>query len=547
MMPIRSLAGFARSQRGAASLVATLAVSVIAFFGLALIGDHVVLLDQRDALKRAVDSAGAAATAELRRHASKTDAEIETMAGEVARRYILLNLSYLSAAHRERVAASLDVVARYDASTRTMRLDVRADLGGLFFTPLMPYLSGVDPNVLAGVTFSSAAELMVKPLEVVLAFDVSLSMLGVLAGGSTLPVADRRIEIVRRSAARLVALLKDSDPPKVAVGLVPWSDHVRLSPAARTFWAHPSQGWARYPASRRYAAAYQCRPPASCVAPSREQTIASVAPLWDGCLDEDRVPLAGTQAVPGDPSGSGFHDVPGAVPFAQRIYPAMYGHAYDCESGGTPWTPPADFYLQHCWAGAGGVGRLDAGSAQPHCAASQVLLPLTVDRVAIDSAIAALAPAAFGPKTWSAIGVAWAHRMLRPAWRDVWGAPVHPVDPAVPEDRDVRKVIVLLTDGEDTYCSAYSRVDPACAFSDNAYSVLDACRIARDDGVEIFVVAAMAPALVSSSRADVLRACSSAADDPDGEYVFLDNSDPVALERAFENIAEQLVQVRRLD
>ena len=143
---------------------------------------------------------------------------------------------------------------------------------------------------------------------------------------------------------------------------------------------------------------------------------------------------------------------------------------------------------------------------------------------------------AVGVRTYSTAGVLWAQRMLSHQWKRTWGDPEHPLDPAVAENESLRKVIVLLTDGEDTYCGW----DPGACDRN------EACTLAKYAGSEIFVVAAMPPEDVSSDLAQSLRRCSSEADNPGGTYVFINNENEEGLRAAFHEIANQLLEVRRV-
>jgi Mg-chelatase subunit ChlD len=108
-----------------------------------------------------------------------------------------------------------------------------------------------------------------------------------------------------------------------------------------------------------------------------------------------------------------------------------------------------------------------------------------------------------------------------------------------------RKVLVLLTDGEDNLClrpdGRRRNCSPQAARLDQAA----ACTAAKDAGIEIFVVAAMEPTLVSGPHGDALRDCSSDGDSP-GEHVFLNNVAAENLQTAFAHIANQLVMMRRV-
>ena len=74
----------------------------------------------------------------------------------------------------------------------------------------------------------------------------------------------------------------------------------------------------------------------------------------------------------------------------------------------------------------------------------------------------------------------------------------------------------------------------------------DACEAAKAKGTEIFVITAMPPAHVSSALGKSLRDCSSQSDNPDGNYVFMNNSSPESLRSAFTEIALQLLGTRRI-
>ena len=60
------------------------------------------------------------------------------------------------------------------------------------------------------------------------------------------------------------------------------------------------------------------------------------------------------------------------------------------------------------------------------------------------------------------------------------------------------------------------------------------------------MVAAMPPSKVSGGFADSLTACSSAAENPDGSYIILNNATKESLKNAFADIGSQLRKVRRV-
>ena len=93
---------FLRSTRAGAAAVTAAVVTVMAVGGAALITDHVWLVDQRDTLKSAADSASIAATIAMNRileaDPTVTDPVLKDDLEGIARRYIELNLSHLAAA-----------------------------------------------------------------------------------------------------------------------------------------------------------------------------------------------------------------------------------------------------------------------------------------------------------------------------------------------------------------------------------------------------------------------------------------------------------------
>ena len=164
---------------------------------------------------------------------------------------------------------------------------------------------------------------------------------------------------------------------------------------------------------------------------------------------------------------------------------------------------------------------------QDNCQSSSEVTPLSSNLTAVRSAIRRLNSS--GSATYSSAGVAWGIRLLDPSWRDAWGDSVHPMD----RTAEVQKVLVLLTDGSDN-----SRHD---AFKHRQAG----CTAAKNAGIIVFTIAAMHPDDVGTSFAEALRNCSSATEDPDGTYVFVNNSTPERLREAFADIVKQMVRLRR--
>ena len=527
-------AGFVRCTRGGATSITAAAVTVMVVGVTALITDHLWLVDQRDALKRAVDAATVATTLRMGQiRSTLSDAEIGAALEPIARRYIELNLTHLPERRLTRAKETLVLTVSPNREAGTVHIVAESDLGGTLLSRHMPML-GLYKGPEA-IHVGAGAERTVNAIEVVLAIDVSGSMVSTLAGRRAAP-GQRRIDIIKRAAASLVDILDPNSGDRVAVGVVPWDAAVRLDPSALERWTE--NDWAQYPRGRHYGAIYACDllDSTSCTAVGEYQDLPSSPPEdWLGCLDDHRIAGASRRAALPEPAE--LLAPPSASAFAQAIYPATYGTAYRCLA---PPRPPNAIH-QYCYE----ERRLPQNRQSPRqpqwTCRSQTILPLTTDRRRIDQAIYVLR--ARGLLTNSGLGVLWGQRLLDGRWKRVWGDTAHPVDRAEEANEGVRKAIVLLTDGEDTYCG---KANVSCSNSPVAIGRDAACTAAKAAGSEIFVIAAMVPRLVSQEFARALRACSSASDNPDGSYVFLNNATPERLEAAFADIANQLVSVRRV-
>ena len=423
----------------------------------------------------------------------------------------------------------------------TVDVSTQADLGGFLFASTLPFLSGTQQ--IASMKTESRVESVTNSIEVVLAIDISGSMKNALDGGpaSAWLGIPSRMEIVKQAANDLVAVLDPTEDNRVAVGVVPWHVLVRLDDTARQDWER--QGWAEYPSSRHYAATYACNPQGSCTALAEDQPLpADPGEEWQGCLDGHRVSLAGRADLP---PVSDLTDHPSVSTFAQAIFPTLQGTAYECLQPPLP----GNLRYQTCYGTEDtDVGKVYSGTvAQRGCDTTvynedtPTILPLTSDRAMIEAAIDSLEPVGF--RTYSTLGVLWGQLLLSHAWNDVWGGGDHPVDPEDAANAGARKAIVLLTDGEDNPCGLQ---DPTCSTNDVGFVRDVACTAAKVEGTEVFVIAAIHPDNVPGDLGIALRACSSEADNPEGSYVFLNNSDAESLKAAFADIANQLVTLRRI-
>ena len=510
--------------------------------GFAFITDHIWLVDQRDVLKNAADAAAVAATKEMNRRLVPSPdispADLTTALAPVARNYLELNLAYLPTNRLTKAKETLTVTVTPNKDQGTVDVATTADLGGTLFSRHLPVLGNYKGP--ANVGTRAGVETRVTPVEAVLAIDVSTSMRATLDAKNAGQGQQSRMAIVKDAAKALVNVLRPNEHNRVAIGVVPWHFNVRLADAMATDWS--DKRWARYPTKRTYGVPYGCADLNSewnvCQAAAIEDELPQTAPEdWLGCLDSHSMAGSGTHAA--NASTSDFFSLPSISPLAQAYFPAVYGGKYECFVTGTF---PSDIYWQRCYD-LYDPDNWSSSRYEPQygCSASgPTMLPLSTDRSAIIGAIDGLSPV--GYSTHSGLGVLWGQRMLLSSWRTVWGGTVHPVDPASADGKGVRKVIILLTDGEDTFCG---HKNVTCADSRVGISRTEACAEAKEAGTEIFVVAAMHPDKVSTDLGTSLTACSSESDDSDETYAFLNNATPESLQTAFESIANQLRVVRR--
>ena len=534
--------GFVRGTRAAATSLTAAFVAVMTVGGGALLIENVWLVDQRDTLKSASDAAGIAATLQMRRVLTDNpgigEAELKAALEPVARSYVEANLLHLQTDRLARAKATLAVEVLPDRGQKTVDVNAQADLGGYLFATTLPFLSGA--GAIPSMKAAARVENVKIPIEVVLALDVSTSMRSKLGGAFPGPGEKSRMTIVKDAAKALVDILGPDADDRIAVGVVPWHFHVRLADATATEWS--AKLWARYPTRRTYGVPYKCHSLSTTCAPTA--IVADLRPTapedWNGCLDGHRMGGSGTSAA--NPAVADLFATPSANAFSQAYYPSLHGYQYVCHAYSMDEYPSG--YGEHfCYD----LYDPDNRSWYRHapqwgCGASDpTLLPLSTDRAAVIATIDGLS--AVGRGTYSALGVLWGQRMLLSSWRTAWGGTVHPVDPASDAGKDVRKAIVLLTDGADSICG-----DDNFACTDSAVGIsrTDACTQAKNAGIEIFVVAAMHPDNVSTEFGTSLTACSSQSDDSEQTYVFLNNATPENLRAAFENIANQLQFVQRL-
>ena len=523
-----------RDTRAGATAIAAAAIVMMTVGGTALIVDHLWLVNQRDLLKSAADSAAVAATlALLELPASMSDDDGAAALQPVAERYVRFNLSgNLSTGAREKMNETLEVTLDVDRAAGLVEVHARADLGGTLLSGWFLDYGGPAE----GIAVDAGVGASISATELVLAIDITSSMLGNLEG-IRVPSSDpsSRINIVRTAARDLVDILASRENSTIAIGLVPWNYRVRLDEVTRSEWE--TQNWARYPTSRTFP--HPTRGPGADRYPPEEQTLPAQSRLprgcraWAGCLDM-RAARFSTALPSEDSLVMNFFT-------AQTTYPEGQYASYTCqdytrseaEAQRPEWEEPLCYDIDRVPSGQRicGSGDIQTGGPwrvhpQDNCSGPSIM-PLTPHLRTVRDAINNLQ--ATGSATYSSAGIAWAIRLLSPAWRSVWGHAEHPMD----ADGEVQKIIVLLTDGQDNhYSNAYTHRQQGCT-------------AAKDEGILIFSIAAMDAGSVNNRLAQELEACSSQSDHPNGKYVFANNATPEALQEAFAEIGKQIMSLRR--
>ena len=581
---------FLRSTRAGATAITAAAVTVMAVGGAALITDHVWLVDQRDTLKSAANSASIATTLAMNRMLESdsrvSDADLTAALNPVARRYVELNLSHLPTARLTRAKETLVVTLAINRRGGRVDVTAEADLGGTLVARALPLFGGDSgPGTMQA---TAAVDCAASAIEVVLALDVTASMHGKIDNSLPATGDNRRLNAVIKAAKALIEELHSTcDESSIAIAIVPWDKTVRLPDPDRWRLRH----WVE-------------------IGHNRTGTIPSD---WSGCV-EDRA----HSANPFDARALGRAtslslDLPSSHPYPAFIYPDtrrfsvapmadLIRTAFPDLSGtdaGRDLEANLEKRRENDW---GVRGRLGVGGPNFHCTSTN-MLALTTNRVAIEAALDRVkANRVWGGGTMAHLGVTWGRRMLAPSWRAVWGGDIHPIDPA---QREVTKILVLLTDGgnvlDDDHKLLPGRVNaahvevPACEADSRSagcrqgefgtsYSALGrfgsgpvahgyyypgwgvdrsngmgtstetalsalmkrSCALARGEGLTVYAIGAM-PRVRFRWR-DALVACSGAPGtaDADRAEFYFHAADGAALDRAFRTIARRAISLRRV-
>ena len=567
---------FVRSRRAAATALTAAVMTLMSVAGFAFTSDHTHLVYQRDILKAGTDAATLATT----RHLWTLDENLSTEAVKtalmpIAERYILANIPE---SRRERATETLTITLVPNRAAGTVDITAQADLGGIIFGSWMygnmvqstrvgslSELELADETTTSTTTPDTPSTPPTPITELVLAIDSTGSMGQTVSGVDSgwackeklrqagmpcdahwevcmeraeeagIPCDESRMTIVKRAATQLVDTITADTSRTVAVGLVPWHYRVKFDQATRTRWEDHS--WAQYPTRRYYPnphwRSWEKIPRSSnrgwfpdphlvTAAGEWHDVPAKGNKTWKGCVDQRRM------------SGTNPPGISAALPTVESFpmgfyspavaYPEDMPISLQCDEEDPISNRPSG-KKDECFTGTGHAA-IYKQTPQFNCSIREIV-PLTTAIEDIRQKIDTLSDS--GSATYSTLGVVWGHRLLAPAWRTIWNDAVHPVNAA----SHVRKVLVLLTDGDDNHlASSIVRKHRS-----------DACTAAKDAGIEIITVFAGDP---SRGLKDELEKCAS----PVGEDADEDATNSFTgttqeeLEGAFETIGQRLRPLR---
>lgn len=158
---------------------------------------------------------------------------------------------------------------------------------------------------------------------------------------------------------------------------------------------------------------------------------------------------------------------------------------------------------------------------------AQAVVPLSGDPQLLKSTIASFTGIG---GTAGHLGVAWSYYTLSPEWRGVWPAKSKPANY---KSADVRKVALLMTDGE--FNTIYP---PAGSQYNSSTFAVELCKSMKRDGITVYAIAFDAP----RAAAATLRQC--ATPDTATDRFFYSAGDAAELTAAFEKIALDIRKLR---
>jgi Flp pilus assembly protein TadG len=354
------------------------------------------------------------------------------------------------------------------------------------------------------LTLSAASEITrtSKGMELVLVMDNTGSM-SQSAGGSI-----SKLEASKTAANTLLNILYGSNDTidNLWISLVPFSQAVNIG-TSRTGWLDATY----------------------------DATLDWHTTSWGGCV-ESRSNGSGT------PQYDITDDTPSTKPFRQYYWPD------DSSNNWIQTTTSCGSHHSNCTTTTSYVYN---GSHGPNLYCPQALTPMTASKTVVAAGVNSMVAAG---NTHIDLGLAWGWRLLSPKWRSLWGGEMDAN--GLPLDYDtplMNKVIVLMTDGDNTitsgYYSAYGYPSAgqlganACVSGDCSTGIAEMntrtaaiCTAMKAQGVLIYTVALGSS--VSTTGKNLLKNCATKP-----EYYFLSPTTD-DLQTAFKQIGDSLANLR---
>ena len=405
-------------RRGAiAVLFALMLVPLLGFVGLAV--DGVLLYSVQSKLQDALDAAALAGARVLRDPGR--DARIS---------------DYFNANYPEGYLRTTELnlnIEDGDAGNGRLVLSAEATVPTTFSRVL-----GFDE-----VTVSARTGVLREPrgMELALVIDTTGSMDNLAGGGDE----RTRMQAVRDTAAELVDHLYGSDETvnNLWISLVPFTTTVNIG-SERTDWLTsydpgdylPPEAWDRgkeyvpLDAVRFEGKPYEAIRTSTGAPPDISGAEWQLLPRvrWKGCV----LVREGDYDQTDDP--------PSVQAFTNQFWPSTAGDGLPGGLGNNDWT----------WSNIDETSGAKKQGLGPNLTCGEAIMPLTAEKTTVQTAIREMQTWARGG-TMANLGLLWGWRTLSPRWRGLWGGSTPsdmPLDYSLPH---IDKVIVLLTDGENSW------------------------------------------------------------------------------------------------
>lgn len=414
---------------------------------------------------------------------------------------------YLAANMTGDLARDYDAELEYDGGAL-----VKASLNGQVDT----FFGGLFGRQTADIAVEAAAERgSADAVELVLVLDNTDSMNQTDAGGQT------RIAALKAAAAELVEAVKENEDADVKIGVVPYGEYVNVGKSNRgASWLRvlesdqlvPGQDNGTYPATESYCVAY---------GPSKTVT-------WVENRDGYSITHTGT-------------DTP-CTAWGTRPHP----------QAGQKIPSSAAYTIKWRWEGCVysriGAMRLNDGSpmvpyygivepdGQPDCMTE--IQPLTDSKSATLGSITGMRTWVSGrvPQTYIPAGLLWGINVLSPS------APFTQAKPYSSGNRSPRKIMVLMTDGENTMrfrqdllYGVHETTGDGAELRKTNDDVTALCDYAKSKDIELYTVSL---GVSGSDAVNMMRGCASKPDQ------FFNAADNAALRQAFRDIATSINRIK---